>query len=70
MAQMMCFASFGPVHLIIASHKSLKISLIPVRWLVDIKNTNNNKKHLLMAQTTHLMSFGVVWARYRCSCLH
>ena len=63
MAQTTRFTSFGPVLLVVAPLKcigSFRISSIPVRWLVDIINTNNIIKNSLMAQTTHFASFGPV----------
>ena len=64
MAQMMCFMSFGPVLFVVASHRylcSFKISLLPVRWLVYVKNMDNNNEKLTMAQTMWNMSFGPVF---------
>ena len=63
MAQMTCFTSFGPVLFVVASHRyicSFKISLIPVKWLVDIKNMNNKIKKLANGPND---AFRVVWAR-------
>ena len=64
MAQTTRFTSFGPVLLIVAPRKcirSFRISSIPVRWLVDIINTNNHKKKLTNGPND---AKRIIWARY------
>ena len=64
MAQMTCFASFGPVLLIVVVRRyirSFRISSIPVWWLVDIINTNNNNKKLTNGPND---AKHVIWAHF------
>ena len=60
MAQTTRFASFGPVLFVVAPHMYIRSFNIPVTLLIDIKNANIKKKHLLMAQTARNASFGPV----------
>ena len=63
LAQTTCFPSFGPVLFIIASRRYIyrsKMSLVPVRQLVNIKNTNYNLKKLtVVAPHMYIRSFNI-----------